>query len=124
MSLGITLFLIPVALLVITISTWPERQTVARAAAVEAARVAVLADSWDQGVAAGQAAVTRAAANHGLEPKDLTVSWEGGLARGASVTAKVTVRIPTVVLPGLTTIEASSWTASHTERVDSYRSYP
>jgi hypothetical protein len=124
MSLGIALFLIPVALMVITISTWPERQTVARAAAVEAARIAVLADSWGEGTSAGEAAMTRVATNHGFSPSDFSLSWEGDLARGASVTARVTVRIPAVVLLGLTTVGAWSWTASHSEHVDSYRSQP
>jgi hypothetical protein len=124
MSLGIALFLIPVALLVITISTWPERQTVARAAAVEAARIAVLSDSWGDAAAAGEEAVSRAATNYGLHPSDLSLSWDGHLARGSAVTARVTVRIPSVVLPGLTTVGAWSRTASHTERVDTYRSMP
>lgn len=123
MSLGIALFLVPLSLLVITMSTWPERQTVARAAASEAARVAALADTWEQATADGQAAVSRAATNHGLDPRDLSLTWDGTLARGGSVTARVAVRIPAVVIPGITTVDAWSWTTTHTERVDSYRSF-
>ena len=118
------LFLLPVALLVITIPAWPERQTVARAAAIEAARSAVLAGSWEAGTQAGDEAVSQAARNYGLDPGDLTVDWDGVFARGGSITARVTVRIPALALPGLTTIDAWSWTASHTERVDDYRSLP
>lgn len=121
--LALVLLLVPVALMVITIPAWPERQTVARAAATEAARTAVLADSWQEATAAGHAAVARAAANYGLAPGDLIVDWSGDLARGGSVTARVTVRMPAVVLPGLGSVDAWTWTASHTEAVDRYRSF-
>ena len=121
---AIGLLLIPMALLVITIPTWPERQTVARAAAIEAARTAVLAGSWDEGIADGHATVALAAENYGLDPADLTLAWSGDFVRGGSVTATVTVRMPALVIPGLTTIEPWTWASSHTERIDDYRSLP
>ncbi|HSH60064.1 MAG TPA: hypothetical protein VK988_10565 [Acidimicrobiales bacterium] len=124
LSLALGLFLVPLALLVITIPTWPERQTVARAAAIEAARSAVLADSLDEGMGNGNAAVAQAARNYGLDPDQFRVAWGGGFGRGQSMTARVTVRMPALVVPGLTAVEAWSWTASHTERVDDYRSLP
>lgn len=119
---ALVLLLIPVALLVITLPTWPERQTVARAAAAEAARSAVLAHSWDEGVIAGEDAVARAAENYGLPPGDLAVDWAGSFTRGGSITARVTVRMPALAVPGLGQIAAWTWTASHTEYVDRYRS--
>lgn len=124
LPLALGLLLLPMALLVITVPVWPERQTVARAAAIEASRSAVLADSWEDGVDAGNEAVAQAARNYGLDPSDLSVKWEGSFGRGEAVTAAVTVRMPALVLPGLTTVEAWTWTARHTERVDDYRSLP
>ncbi len=121
---AIGLLLLPLALLVITIPTWPERQTVARSAASEAARTAVLASSWEEGIDAGADVVALAAQNYGLDPADLTVSWEGAFGRGESITATVTVRMPALVVPGLTTVDPWTWSASHTERVDDYRSLP
>lgn len=124
LSLALGLFLVPVALLVITIPTWPERQTVARAAAIEASRSAALADSIDEGIEHGNAAVAQAARNYGLDADQFRVVWDGSFGRGQSITARVTVRMPALVVPGLTAVEAWSWTASHTERVDDYRSLP
>ena len=124
LPLALGSLLIPLALFVITVPAWPERQTVARAAAIEASRIAVLADSWEEGVAEAEAAVEQAATNQGLDPADVSLTWEGALSRGASVTAVVAVRMPALIVPGLTTVEAWSWTARHTERVDDYRSMP
>lgn len=121
--LALVLLLVPVALMVITIPAWPERQTVARAAATQAARTAVLADSWDEATAAGEDAVARSGANYGVAAGDLTVDWDGTLARGGTVTARVTVRMPALVVPGLGRVGAWSWTASHSELVDHYRSF-
>lgn len=87
------------------------------------ARTAVLADSWDEATAAGEDAVARSGANYGLPAGDLTVEWEGTLARGGTVTARVTVRMPALVVPGLGRIGAWLWTASHSELVDRYRSF-
>lgn len=122
--LALILLLVPVALMVITVPAWPERQTVARAAAIDAARTAVLADSWDEATSTGTEAVARAAANHGLPAGDLAVAWDGGLTRGGAVTARVTVRMPALVIPGLGRIGAWSWVASHSETVDRFRSFP
>lgn len=124
LPLALGLLLLPLALLVITVPAWPERQTVARAAAIEASRVAALAGSFEEGIEEGNAAVERSARNQGLDPSDLSVSWEGSFRRGGSVTANVTVRMPALVVPGLTTVDAWVWTASHTERVDDFRSFP
>jgi hypothetical protein len=121
---AIGLLLVPLALLVITVPSWPERQTVARSAASEAARTAVLAGSWQEGIDAGTEVVALAAQNYNLAPADLTVSWEGAFARGESITATVTVRMPALVVPGLTTVDPWTWSTSHTERVDDYRSLP
>ncbi len=124
LALALALFLIPISLLVITLPAWPERQTVARAAVTEAARAVVLADSWDEGVIAANEIARQAASNQGLDPDDVSVAVEGSLERGATVTASVTIDMPALVVPGLTTVGSWSWTASHSERVDDYRSFP
>lgn len=139
LALGVGLLLLPVAVLVLSFPTWIERQAMARAAAGEAARAAVLAEHPDGAVAAAEALVAEAARNHGVDPADVTVCLSSApvgappgactdrphLGRGAAVTAEVTVRLPALTLPGLATaLEATSTTARHTERVDRYRSYP
>ncbi|MGH9189977.1 MAG: hypothetical protein ACRD0Q_08105 [Acidimicrobiales bacterium] len=124
LPLALGLLLLPLALLVITLPTWPERQTMARAAANEAARTVALADSWDEGMAAAVEAVNRAATNEGIDAQDVSLSVDGSLERRATVTVHVRVRMPALNIPGLTTISAWSWTASHSERVDDYRSLP
>lgn len=124
LPLAIGLLLLPLALLVITVPAWPERQTVARAAAAEASRTVVLAGSWPEGADEARAVVAQAAANHGLGPDALSLELAGSLERGASVTARVTVEMPALALPGLATVSRWSWTTSHTERVDDFRGFP
>lgn len=120
--IAVVLLLVPVALLVITLPTWPERQTVARAAASQAARTAVLAASWEEAMAAGQDTVRRTAANYGLDSGDLALRWSGNLTRSGAVTARVTVHMPALAIPDLGRFGSWNWTASHTENVDRYRS--
>lgn len=124
LPLAVGLLLVPIALAVITLPAWPERQTLARAAAAEASRTLALAPSWDDGSDQARAVVAQAAANHGIDPGDMSVQLTGSLDRGASVTARVSVDMPALVLPGLGTVGRWSWSASHTERVDDFRSVP
>ena len=120
--LAVFILLVPIAAMVTLLPTWSERQTVARDAAATAARVAVLEGDAEQAMTAGEQAARRAATNFGIDPEDLTVTWSGDLGRGSAVTATVTVRMPVAVFPGLGSVEAWSWSSSHTERVDDYRS--
>lgn len=120
--LAVFIILVPIAAMVTLLPTWSERQTVARDAAGTAARVAVLESDAEQAITAGEQAARRAATNFGIDPEDLTVTWTGDLDRGSAVTATVTVRMPVAVLPGLGSVGAWSWSSSHTERVDDYRS--
>ena len=119
-ALALGLILVPVALLVITLPSWPERQTVARVAAEEGARTAVLTGD----LAAGEAVARQAVANQGLDPADVDITWSGSQARGGQLTAAVTVRMPVLRLPAIVTVGAWDWTARHTEPVDLYRSAP
>lgn len=123
-ALGIGVLVLPVALLVLSLPAWVERQSAARLAAQEAARAAVVADSMPVGVAAGEAAAAQVAANHGIDPADFTVTFAGGVARRQELTATVTARFTTLPLPGLADAAGFTWTTSHTEYVDAYRSLP
>lgn len=116
------LLLIPVAIMVILLPTWSEHQTVARDAATVAAREAVLASTPEEALAAGDDAAFRTVENFGLNAEEVSVTWAGDLSRGGSITATVTVRMPAIVVPGWGGVDAWSWSASHTERVDDYRS--
>lgn len=120
--LAVFLLLLPVAAMVTLLPQWSERQTVARDAAATAARVAVLEADPEDAMSAGQQAVERTATNFGIEASDLTLSWSGDLSRGGAVTATVTVRMPAIAFPGVGSVEAWSWSSSHTERFDDYRS--
>lgn len=123
-ALGVGVLVLPVALLVLTLPQWAERQSAARLAAREAARAVVLAESPAAGVAAGEAAAARVAVNHDIDPGDFQVAFAGSVARGEAVTATLTARFPATSFPGLVDVAAFTWTVAHTEQVDHYRSLP
>lgn len=124
--LGIALLLIPASLVVMSLVPWVERQIVARVAAREAARVVVLAD--DPAEAADQVGdlVDQIGGNYGLARDEISVRLTGDLVRGSVVVAEVTVQIPLLQVPGIGSRlgPAPSWTVSHSERIDDYRSLP
>ena len=109
-----------IAVVVMVIPQWPERQTVATAAAKEAATLYATAGSADEGAAAAQAAVAQAAQNYGLP--GLALELSGSWCRGCTVTAAVTVAIPAVQVPMIGTIGDVSWTATSSSRVEDYAS--
>jgi hypothetical protein len=125
LALGIGLLLVPVALLVVTLPTWSERQTTARSIAREAARVVAVAGTCDRSRALELG--HDMARNLGLPPGDIDVQLDcasgARLPRGGSVRASVTVTVPAVALPGIGSVGAWSWTAHHSEPVDQYRSF-
>jgi hypothetical protein len=125
LALGIGLLVFPVALLVLTLPTWSERQTTARSIAREVSRVVAVAGVCDRGRAAETG--HDMARNLGLEPSDVDVQVDCApgtrLARGGSVRASVTVAVPAVTFPGIGSVGAWSWTAYHSEPVDQYRSF-
>lgn len=123
-ALSVGLLLLPVAVLVLTFPTWAEHQSMARLAAQEAARAAVLAPDPATGQTAGVALAQRIAANHGLPGRITDVAYEGAAVRGGTVTAVVTIRIPVPGLGPLAALPDLAWTTRHTEPVDPYRSLP
>lgn len=122
LGLGAAVLLLPAAVLVLSLPTWVERQSAARVAAREAARTAVLAETSVAAFSAGERAAAEVAANHGLEPDDLDVTVTGTLERHGSVAATVTARFPAMAFFGFTDVAAFTWSVTHTEQVDRYRS--
>ena len=123
--LGVGVLLLPVALLVLTLPTWSERQTTARAIAREVARAAVASGRCDHGDAAALA--SSMARNLGLAPGDASVGLEcsgTALGPGDDVEAAVTVRMPAVHVVGIGDVAGWSWTAHHRQPVDVYVSAP
>jgi hypothetical protein len=124
LALGIGLLVFPVALLVLTLPTWSERQTTARSIAREVSRAVAVSGVCDRGRAAGTG--QDMARNLGLAPSDIDVELDCApgerLRRGGSVRASVTVAVPAVTFPGIGSVGAWSWTAHHSEPIDQYRS--
>jgi hypothetical protein len=125
LAIGIGLLIVPIALIVLTLPTWSERQTTARAIVREVARAVAIAGVCDR-ERAGEIG-SAMAANLGLVPADLSVALEcasgARLPRGGEVTAAVTVAVPAVDLPGIGSVGAWNWTARHREPIDQYRSF-
>lgn len=121
--LGLALLVLPVALIVLTVPTWLARQSLARLAAQQAARTAVVTLSPDQGVEAARGVV----ADAGVDARrDLTVAYRAGstFARGGVVTVDVSVTTPAVTIPFVGSAGSFGLTASFSEPVDAYRSGP
>lgn len=122
LALFTAVILIPLLILLFSLPTWWERQSLGRLTAQETARTLVLADSWDQGVARGHALAAQLAVNHGVDPADVQVVFAGSLERGGAVRATATVAVPALMVPLLTSVPSFTLTFSHTEAVDLYRS--
>jgi Flp pilus assembly protein TadG len=122
--LAITLLLVPIALAALTFPTWSEHQGVAANAAAQAARAAALANTWPAARQAANAAAIQAARNAGLPDDAVTIQLTGQLQRGGTITAHTTITMPAVAVPLLGTIGNWTWSTSHSERVDDYRSFP
>ena len=123
LALGIGLLLLPISLMVLTFPTWSERQATATVAASEAARIAALSDDTPRARADAERAAALIFASHGLPDTDVDVRWEtSGPNRGGSVTAHVTIHMPAMSIPGIGDVGAWTWTATHTEIRDFYRS--
>ena len=118
------LVLTTVAMVTVTLTTWPERATTARRVARVAAQEAAAETSWDQAQAAGAGAAQEAAANYGVPPGDLSVSFSGSIERDGAVTATVSIRMPAIAVPGIASAGEWTWTTSSTQAAGPYRSLP
>lgn len=124
MPLAVGLLLLPISMVVMLVPQWPERQTVASAAAKDAATVYANASDPATGAAQAEASVALAAANYGLPTGALTVTLGGRWCRACTVTASVTVDIPAIDVPLAGTVGSFTWTATSSARIDDYRSIP
>ena len=113
-----------VAMVTVTLTTWPERASTGRRVARVAAQAAAAQTSWDDAEAAGASAATEAATNYGLGPGDFTVSLAGSIERDGAVTATVAVRMPAIAVPGIANAGEWTWTTSSTQAAGAYRSLP
>jgi hypothetical protein len=124
--LGLGLLVLPVALLVLTLPGWSERQVTARVISREVARRA--ATDGVCGVAGARALGASMASNLGVPADDITVDLScadgATLAPGTDVESRVTVRMPAVEVPGVGALGEWSWTARHREPVDRYATAP
>lgn len=125
LALGVGVLLFPIAMLVLSLPTWSERQSTARSIARETARVAAVAGSCD--AAAARQLASTMAVNLGVPSHAVSVELDcppgDHVPRGGDVTARVTVQMPAVSVPGIGGVGAWSWTAVHHEPVDQYRSF-
>ncbi len=122
LPLAVGLLLLPIAMLVMSLPSWPERQTVATAAAKEAASIYANAPTPEEGALRAEAAVDQATTNHGLPAGAMRLTLRGDWCRGCTVTASVTVEIPALVVPFIGDVAAVDWTADSAARIDDYRS--
>jgi hypothetical protein len=122
LALGVGVLLLPVVVLVLTVSSWSERQTTGRAIAREVGR-AVAREGWCNTELAIDLAEMMAG-NLGLARADMAVDLDcasgDALAPGSEVTVSVTVRMPAVDMPALGSVGEWSLTARHREPVDVY----
>lgn len=125
LALGVGLLVFPVALLVLTLPTWSERQSAGRAIAREAARSLAVSGRCDPRTARDVGETM--AANLGLRDGAVAVRVDcaagSRLPRGGTVTVDVEVTMPAVRIPGVTSVGEWTWTATHSEPVDRYRSF-
>jgi hypothetical protein len=124
--LGISLLVLPVALLVVTLPGWSERQSTARSIAREVARDAARGGTCDLDGVRRLAATM--AENLGLRVEDVAVHLDcaagSALDAGTDLSAEITVRMPAVQIPLIGAVGGWDWTARHREPVDRYGSAP
>ena len=117
---------IPVLLLlvfgVVAVGRITEAKVAVQAAARESGRALAVAPSEEQGVADALAAAKSVAAGYGLDGDGLSIAVDPrGFARGGTVTAEVRYSVSLSDLPLLGFLDVAV-SASHSERIDIYRS--
>lgn len=124
--LGLGLLVLPVALLVLTLPGWSERQTTARVIAREAARTVARDGRCEPEVAVALARTMAGNLGVTLHDVDVDVQCSPGavLVPGSELEVDVTVRMPAVHVPGVGNVGEWTWTARHREPVDRYASAP
>ena len=119
------LLLFPVALLVLTLPSWSERQTTARAVAREVGRVVAVRGVCDRARAIQTAAVM--AENLGLSPSELEVDVDCGdgarLERGSDLGSRSPCRSRRSISRASAASASGAGPRDHREPVDQYRSF-
>lgn len=123
LTLGLCVLVLPLVMLVSTLPTWLERESVTRAIAREAARSYVLASDPAAGVQAAGTIAERIAANHGLASQSFRLNIVGDLNWGSQVTVTVRTLVPLLWVPGIGHVGGFTISAHHREVVDPYRSF-
>lgn len=119
---AVAFLLLPVVLFVASLPTWAERQHAGTVAAREAVRVAVRGYPDGSESTASEAA-RLVAVNYGIPADDVNVVFTRfEMRRGGVVTARVTVAMPAIAIPGMRTAGGWEWTATQSRRIDDYRS--
>lgn len=136
---GVGLLLIPVVFLVASFAPWVERQSMARVAAAEAARLVATSPTGAVDEASIAGVVSTIATNHGIDAGDARVYFcppEGAadtvraaascspIFRGQLLRVEVDVQLPAITIPLIASVGEVTWTAVHIEQVDRYRSLP
>ncbi|MDF1597369.1 MAG: hypothetical protein P1T08_14925 [Acidimicrobiia bacterium] len=137
-ALAVGFLLIPMAVLVMSVAPWVERQSMARVAAGEAARVLVLSPGTSPDETAAAALALRVASNHGIDAEDVSVFFCAHeeapdemkaeahcppLSRGAMMAVEVRVRVPAATILGIGTFGEGTVSSRVTEQVELYRSF-
>jgi Flp pilus assembly protein TadG len=99
-----------------------EAKIAVQAAARESSRALAVAPSEEQGIADALTAGENVAAGYGLDSSRLTIDLDsGGFSRGGTVTSEVRYTVSLSDLPLLSFVDVDVG-ASHSERIDFYRS--
>lgn len=125
---GVALLVLPVAVLVAVLPRWVEHTSAARLAAREAARAVAVAEDPAGAVGTGEDIAREVLANHAIAARSVELQVPAGphgtVARGGDVVVRVRVVVPVSVTPLTGTIGGFTWTATHREPLDAYRSLP
>lgn len=137
-ALAVGFLLIPMAVLVMSIAPWVERQSMARVAAGEAARILVLSSGTSPDEISASAVALRIASNHGVDADEVSVyfcapeeasdetkstSHCPPLGRGELMAVEVRVRVPATTILGIGTFGEGSVSSRITEQVELFRSF-
>jgi len=127
---ALALVMLPMVMVVGSVSPWIARQTMAREISQEAARIIVLADNLNSGMTGAELLAKTVLANYGLTSDDfefvsIRLDPESAtLVRGGDVVVEVRVRIPALTIPGIGSLAEVWWNTRYVEHVDDFRSFP
>ena len=114
--------LVPIVLIGAGVSRWPERQQVARAAAAEAARAAVISDTRALAEANAARRAGEVASNYGVPAGEYDVDVDAAVWDwGENVTVTVSMTMPAIDIPGVGSWGATRWASSATQRIEDFR---